>query len=161
MFTLSDKSYSRIVIVQILYGLNLSSAEIKDLTEESIKKDILHLQNFHEVADLEDFDKIKAKAKPQFINAILMALSQNIDVIDEIIIKNLVQKDSWARMNILIQAVLRSAIAEYLYLNTARKVLIDEYVNITGSFFTVKETNFVNATLDKITKTLESNTKAT
>jgi transcription termination factor NusB len=64
-------------------------------------------------------------------------------------------------MNILIQAVLRSAIAEYLYLNTARKVLIDEYVNITGSFFTVKETNFVNATLDKITKTLESNTKAT
>ena len=160
MATLPDKSYSRVIIVQILYILNLSDTEIRDFTEETIDKHIVHIENFYNSASSEDSELIellRSKAKHQFIKSILMALSQNIESIDAAILQNLSNKDSWVRMHIIIKSLLRAAIAEYITLATTRKVLVDEYVGITRSFFSLKETSFVNATLDKITSTLNKN----
>ncbi len=158
MVTLPGKSYSRIVVVQILYILNLSSEEIKHLTDESIDKHTLDIRKFYDAENVEDFELtevIKNKTKRVFVKSILKSLSENIDVIDQTIVDSLVNKDSWQRVHILIKSILRAAIAEFVYLETARKVLVDEYVSIARSFFASKEINFVNATLDKITKSLD------
>lgn len=160
MATLINKSYSRVIIVQILYILNLSSTEIKDLTEESIEEHLKQIDDFYNSTHSDESELIELmrdKAKHQFIRSVLMSLSHNIDTIDEAIIKNLSKHDSWGRMHILIKSFLRAAIAEYISLNTARKILIDEYVNIAGSFFSIKETNFVNATLDKVIQDFAKN----
>lgn len=157
MVTLPDKSYSRIIVVQILYILNLSSEEIKQLTNESIDKSILDISKFYdsENSDASDLiDVMKSKTKQKFIKAILKSLGENVENIDQTIVNSLVNKDSWKRVHILIKSILRAAIAEYLYLDTTRKVLVNEYVSIAGSFFSSKEIDFVNATLDKITKAL-------
>jgi transcription antitermination factor NusB len=160
MVTLPDKSYSRVIIVQILYILNLSSTEIKDLTEESIEEHIQQIKGFYNSAHSDESELIavmRDKAKHKFIRSVLMGLSHNIETIDETIIKNLSRNDSWSRMHILIKSLLRASIAEYISVNTARKILIDEYVSITNSFFAVKETSFVNATLDKVIQDFSNN----
>ena len=158
MVTLPDKSYSRVIIIQILYILNLSNTEIKDLSEESIEAHITNLKIFYDSEHSDDSDIIsvmKNKAKHQFIKSVLMGLGGNIEVIDEEILKHISNKNSWLRMNVIIKSILRAAIAEYVHLKTKRSILIDEYVNITRSFFAMKETSFVNATLDQVTQVLD------
>lgn len=158
MVTLPGKSYSRITVVQILYILNLSSEEIRQLTDDSIDKHSADISKFYDVENADDFELaevMKNKTKHGFVKSVLKSLSENIDVIDQMIVDNLVKKDSWQRVHILIKSILRAAIAEFVYLETTRKVLVDEYVSIARSFFASKEIDFVNATLDKITKSLD------
>ena len=158
MVTLPEKSYSRMVVVQILYSLNLSDSEIKELTQEKILQNIDRIAAFYKNTDSEEhelIEVIREKINYKFVESLLITMSESIDVIDQAIINVLVKQDSWQRMHILIKSTLRAAIAEFIGLNTGRKILIDEYVGIASSFFGGKEINFVNATLDKVTANLK------
>jgi transcription termination factor NusB len=115
MVTLPDKSYSRVIIIQILYILNLSNTDIKALSEESIEAHIADLKNFYDSANSDDSEIVavmKKKAKHQFIKSVLMCLGEKIEIIDEAILKHISNKNSWLRMNVIIKSILRAAIAE-------------------------------------------------
>ena len=159
MVTLTDKTCSRVIVVQILYILNLSSTEIKELTSSTIEKYLDGLRGLYgdDEEDLKVLEVMRNKTRHKFVHSILKTLGKNIDVIDSMLVNNLDQQHSWQRINVLLKSVLRAGVAEFIHIKTARKVLIDEYVNITSSFFSYKETSFINATLDKITKMISSN----
>lgn len=161
MITLPDKSYSRVIVVQILYIFELSGKKIEDLNNESIERYIGDINTFYNSDELDDSEIIRVmrnKTKQKFIKTILNAYSESKDDIDKTIINVLDKKDSWDRVHILIKSILRAALAEFIHINTKRSILIDEYVSITSSFFSSKEISFVNATLDKIIKNIEKAT---
>ena len=56
-----------------------------------------------------------------------------------------------------LRAILRAASAEYLNKKTPKKVIMSEYVSITGTFYpNGKEQKLVNALLNKITEDLQT-----
>ena len=148
MVTLSDKHFSRVVIVQILYMFKLSDHDIELLTSEKIEQYIQDLAKFYQ-DDVEGQD-ISARIRVKFVKTIVLYLAEHIEIIDQNIIAKLTNKQSWERMHILIKAILRAAIAEKSASDTSKNVIIDEYMKIAISFFSHKEAAFVNATLDKI-----------
>lgn len=85
------------------------------------------------------------------------------DLINEIIEKQIIidkeikklLSDDWDfnRLDKILIAILRSAFYEIIFQsNTPYKVIIDEYVEISHSFFSGKEPNFTNAILDKLSE---------
>ena len=144
----TDKHFSRIVIVQILYMFKLSNQDIKLLTDDKILGYIQDLNNFYK-DDVEGQD-LSVKIRINFAKSIILYLAENIEIIDQNIIAKLTNQQSWERMHILIKAILRAAIAEKLMSDISKNVIIDEYMKIASSFFSHKEAAFVNATLDKI-----------
>ena len=71
--------------------------------------------------------------------------------IDSIIENNLSSDWKFNRLDKILKAILRTAVYEISYkLNTPSKVIINEYIDITHSFYSQKEPEFINAILDKI-----------
>ena len=81
------------------------------------------------------------------INGVIDNQSQ----IDSIIENNLSSDWKFNRLDKILKAILRTAVYEISYkLNTPSKVIINEYIDITHSFYSQKEPEFINAILDKI-----------
>ena len=75
----------------------------------------------------------------------------NQNQIDSIIKKNLSSNWRFNRLDKILKAILRAAVYEISYqLHTPSKVIINEYIDITHSFYSQKEPEFVNAILEKI-----------
>ncbi len=148
MATISDKHFSRIAVVQILYMFKLSNHDIKLLTDEKILGYIQDLSNFYK--DDTEAQDLSARIRVNFVRSIVLYLGNNIEIIDQNIVDKLSNQQSWERMHILIKSILRAAIAEKLMSDISKNVIIDEYMQIASSFFSHKEAAFVNATLDKI-----------
>ena len=74
-------------------------------------------------------------------------------IIDKEIKKLLSDDWDFNRLDKILIAILRSAFYEIMFQsNTPYKVIIDEYVEISHSFFSGKEPNFTNAILDKLSE---------
>jgi N utilization substance protein B len=136
------KSAARLLGVQILFEMEINGKNtktvVKRLTEDYLKE--ISQLNKNEISDKD------------YLIKILNGVSLNQNKIDNDIKENL---NNWSlsRIDSVSRAILRSACFEIHECDDVPpRVIINEYVNISKSFFSEKEPNFINGILDSITK---------
>ena len=96
------------------------------------------------------------KADKSHLSRILKGVTKNQKAIDSDIKDNLIGW-SLSRIDSVSRAILRSALYELKECNDIPvKVIINEYIEISKSFFEGEEPNFINGILDKISKIYRS-----
>tara|TARA_Y100000994_G_scaffold244262_1_gene243836 strand:+ start:479 stop:928 length:450 start_codon:yes stop_codon:yes gene_type:complete len=137
----NSKSLTRLVIVQALYQMEMAGTDVSDIIN-SLGDRLIFDNNFDYL-----ISHISKKLLRDTINGVIDNQSQ----IDSIIKKNLSSNWRLNRLDKILKAILRAAVYEISYkLDTPSKVIINEYIDITHSFYSKKEPEFVNAILDKI-----------
>jgi N utilization substance protein B len=136
------KSAARLLGVQILFEMEINGKNtktvVKRLTEDYLKE--ISQLNKNEISDKD------------YLIKILNGVSLNQNKIDNYIKENL---NNWSlsRIDSVSRAILRSACFEIHECDDVPpRVIINEYVNISKSFFSEKEPNFINGILDSIAK---------
>jgi transcription antitermination protein NusB len=136
------KSAARLLGVQILFEMEINGKNTKTVVKRLTKdylKEISQL-NKNEISDKD------------YLIKILNGVSLNQNKIDNDIKENL---NNWSlsRIDSVSRAILRSACFEIHDCDDVPpRVIINEYVNISKSFFSEKEPNFINGILDSIAK---------
>ena len=98
-----------------------------------------------------NFDYLISHISKKLLKDTINGVVDNQSQIDSIIKKNLSSNWRFNRLDKILKAILRAAVYEISYkLSTPSKVIINEYIDITHSFYSKKEPEFVNAILDKI-----------
>tara|TARA_B100000530_G_scaffold274794_1_gene187676 strand:+ start:629 stop:1078 length:450 start_codon:yes stop_codon:yes gene_type:complete len=137
----NSKSLTRLVFVQALYQMEMAGTDVSDIIN-SLGDRLIFDNNFDYL-----ISHISKKLLRDTINGVIDNQSQ----IDSIIKKNLSSNWRLNRLDKILKAILRAAVYEISYkLDTPSKVIINEYIDITHSFYSKKEPEFVNAILDKI-----------
>ena len=137
----NSKSLTRLVIVQALYQMEMAGTDVSDIVS-SLGDRLIFDNNFDYL-----ISHISKKLLKDSINGVI----DNQNQIDSIIKKNLSSNWRFNRLDKILKAILRAAVYEISYqLRTPSKVIINEYIDITHSFYSQKEPEFVNAILEKI-----------
>jgi len=137
----NSKSLTRLVIVQALYQMEMAGTDISDIINSL--EDRLIFDN--------KFDNLIRHISKKLLKDSISGVIDNQIQIDSIIKKNLSINWRFSRLDKILKAILRAAVYEISYkLDTPTKVIINEYIDITHSFYSQKEPEFVNAILDKI-----------
>ena len=137
----NSKSLTRLVFVQALYQMEMAGTDVSDIIN-SLGDRLIFDNNFDYL-----ISHISKKLLKDTINGVVDNQSQ----IDSVIKKNLSSNWRFSRLDKILKAILRAAVYEISYkLSTPSKVIINEYIDITHSFYSQKEPEFVNAILDKI-----------
>ena len=137
----NSKSLTRLVIVQALYQMEMAGTDVSDIV--SSLGDRLIFDN--------NFDYLISHISKKLLKDTINGVVDNQSQIDSIIKKNISSNWRFNRLDKILKAILRAAVYEISYkLSTPSKVIINEYIDITHSFYSQKEPEFVNAILDKI-----------
>ncbi|MDG2096879.1 MAG: transcription antitermination factor NusB [Paracoccaceae bacterium] len=141
--TLHMKSAARFYVVQALFQMEAIHQDLSEIKDE--------FENFRIGAEQ---DGIKYNdADKKYFRKILDVAVQNQSRIDKLTDQALVEKWPIDKIDPTIRALFRGGIAELLIKKTPVNVVINEFVDIAKAFFPEgKETKFVNAVLDHISK---------
>ena len=138
---LGAKSLQRLLAVQALYQIS-----INELSEENSLDSILK-----SVLLQPGLEELKKKPNFNYAKKILNGFLNNSDKIDMLIRKNLTTSRNFDKLDKLIQAILRLAIYEIDFdIKVPKKVVINEYLNISHIFFNGDESKLVNGILDSL-----------
>ncbi len=141
--TRNSNSITRLVLVQSLYQMEIAGTDVNEIIDSL---------NNRIIFDSSEDELIKDINKSLFSNLINEIIEKQI-IIDKEIKKLLSDDWDFNRLDKILIAILRSAFYEIIFQsNTPYKVIIDEYVEISHSFFSGKEPNFTNAILDKLSE---------
>ena len=141
------RSAARLAAVQALYQIELSDAAIEAVIEEflahRIGREIEGAQ--YAEADREHFKWLVRNA------------SERIDELDECLGGTLDTGWSVSRLGALMRALLRAATIELMARpDIPARVVMNEYVELAGAFFSRREPAFVNAALDTLARRLRA-----
>ena len=137
---LGAKSLQRLLAVQALYQIS-----INELSEENSLDSILKT-----VLLQPGLEELKKKPNFNYAKKILNGFLNNSDKIDLLIRKSLTSSRKLDNLDKLIQAILRLAIYEINFdIKVPKKIVINEYLNISHIFFTGDESKLVNGILDR------------
>lgn len=128
---MDHRTMARLAAVQAIYAKELNAGTASDANH------------------LLDANHQKRMNKKMFEN-ILAKVAENAAEIDALITTNLAAEWTMERLDKILKAVLRAAIAEIKFGGTDKNLAISEYVLIADSFYEGDEPKFVNALLDKI-----------
>ena len=138
-----SRSISRLIVVQSLYQMDIAGTDKKVIIDSFLDRVVL---------DDTKTNLIKSADKVFFIDLIegVVRTQKNIDPeIDS----NLPKDWDLSRIDITLRAIFRAAAYELIYrLDIPFKVVINEYIEITNSFYDQKEPDLVNGVLDSIAK---------
>ena len=136
---LGRKSLQRLLAVQALYQIS-----INELSDENSLDTILN-----NVLLQPGLEELKKKPNFNYAKKIINGFLNNSDQIDTLIRKNLTSSRKLNNLDKLIQAILRLAIYEINFdIKVSKKIVINEYLNISHIFFTGDESKLVNGILD-------------
>ena len=140
------KSAARFYVVQALFQMEAINQDLNEIKEE--------FENFRIGAEL---DGIKYNdADKKYFRKILDVAVKNQSQIDKLTHQALVKKWPISKIDPTIRALFRGGVAELLLEKTPKNVVINEFVDIAKAFFPEgKETKFVNAILDHISKEVD------
>ncbi len=152
---INKKSFSRFFATQILFSYFFNkdeSGSIIDLTS--------FLEEYYISEEFSDTDKeeYKKNVNVNFLNELLIGTLQHIKEIDALLNEHLTGKYTFNVIDDLIKIIFRLAMYEFLYTDTEKKIIINEYVDIAGEYLDGKAISFVNATLDNLSKIEKNNT---
>ena len=89
--------------------------------------------------------------------SIVTGVSKNLAAIDEMIAGAVDARLSADRVEPLLRSIMRAGVFElHHHPKISAGVIINDYVDVTHSFFDSKEPGFVNAVLDKLSKVLRA-----
>ena len=146
-----SKSLSRYLAVQAIFNQSFGFDKKKieqDFFDQNDSKFNIDLEC---ELDLKKFNKI-------FFKKIFNNVFEKEEYIYDLISKNLESSWTLSRLPRVLQAILKVAISEMItYPRTSIGIIITEYLMLAESFSIEKETNFINAILDKIHKTIQVN----
>jgi N utilization substance protein B len=91
----------------------------------------------------------------KFIKDVVSGTLERIDLIEETIIKHLGEDINLKKTDKLLKIIVFSAVFELLFKHqTPKKVVISEYVRASEYFLEKAQISYVNAILDKISKSI-------
>ena len=133
------KSLQRLLAVQALYQISINELSTEN-SINSIQETVIQQPGLEEL-----------KKKPNFNYAkkILNGFLENSQQIDLLIRTSLTASRSLDKLDKLIQAILNLAIYEIKFgPKVSKKIIINEYLNISHIFFTGTESKLINGILD-------------
>lgn len=143
--TLKGRSAARLAAVQALYQVDIEPTDPRVVIGQFIslrfkKPETYHMKN----PDITLFETI-----------VMEALANKLQY--DTLISNVLSKDwSLDRLESVLRAILRCGICELdRQRETPKAVIINEYVNLTKTFYDGQEPGFINASLDKLAQILE------
>ena len=143
----NKKTSARLFAVQILFEMEINGKKINSILERLTDEYLIEISRLNKTE----------KADKNHLIKILKGVIKNQKDIDFDIKDNLIGW-SLARIDSVSRAILRSALYELRECNDIPvKVIIDEYIEISKSFFEGEEPNFINGILDKISKIYRPN----
>ena len=143
----NKKSSARLFAVQILFEMEINGKKINSILERLTDEYLIEISRLNKTE----------KADKNHLIKILKGVTKNQKDIDLNINDNLIGW-SLSRIDSVSRAILRSALYELRECNDIPvKVVINEYIEITKSFFEGEEPNFINGILDKISKIYRPN----
>ena len=143
----NKKSSARLFAVQILFEMEINGKKINNILERLTDEYLIEISRLNKTE----------KADKNHLIKILKGVIKNQKDIDLNIKDNLIGW-SLSRIDSVSRAILRSALYELRECNDIPvKVIINEYIEISKSFFEGDEPNFINGILDKISKIYRPN----
>ena len=143
----TKKSSARLFAVQILFEMEINGKKINSILERLTDEYLIEISRLNKTE----------KADKNHLIKILKGVTKNQKDIDININDNLIGW-SLSRIDSVSRAILRSALYELRECNDIPvKVIINEYIEISKSFFEGDEPNFINGILDKISKIYRPN----
>lgn len=143
----NKKSSARLFAVQILFEMEINGKKINNILERLTDEYLIEISRLNKTE----------KADKSHLIKILKGVIKNQKDIDLNINDNLIGW-SLSRIDSVSRAILRSALYELRECNDIPvKVIINEYIEISKSFFEGEEPNFINGILDKISKIYRPN----
>ncbi len=143
----NKKSSARLFAVQILFEMEINGKKINNILERLTDEYLIEISRLNKTE----------KADKNHLSKILKGVTKNQKDIDLDIKDNLIGW-SLSRIDSVSRAILRSALYELRECNDIPvKVIINEYIEISKSFFQGDESNFINGILDKISKIYRPN----
>ena len=141
--TVNMKTASRLYAVQALFQMEAIGQDLEDIKSE-----------FEDFRIGAEFDGILYNnADIKFFRKIIDSAVNNQSTIDQMTDRALAENWPIDKIDPTIRALFRGGTAEFLMRKTPVKVVINEFVDIANAFFPEgKETKFVNAVLDHISK---------
>jgi N utilization substance protein B len=133
------KSLQRLLAVQALYQIS-----INELSSENSIDSILET-----AIQQPGLEELKKKPNFNYAKKILNGFLENSKQIDLLIRTSLTASRSLDKLDKLIQAILNLAIYEIKFgPKVPKKIIINEYLNISHIFFTGAESKLINGILD-------------
>ena len=143
----NKKSSARLFAVQILFEMEINGKKINNILERLTNEYLIEISRLNKTE----------KADKNHLIKILKGVTKSQKDIDLNINDNLIGW-SLSRIDSVSRAILRSALYELRECNDIPvKVIINEYIEISKSFFEGEEPNFINGILDKISKIYRPN----
>lgn len=143
----NKKSSARLFAVQILFEMEINGKKINSILERLTDEYLIEISRLNKTE----------KADKNHLIKILKGVTKNQKDIDLNINDNLIGW-SLSRIDSVSRAILRSALYELREcIDIPVKVIINEYIEISKSFFEGEEPNFINGILDKISKIYRPN----
>ena len=143
----NKKSSARLFAVQILFEMEINGKKINSILERLTDEYLIEISRLNKTE----------KADKNHLIKILKGVTKSQKDIDLNINDNLIGW-SLSRIDSVSRAILRSALYELRECNDIPvKVVINEYIEISKSFFEGDEPNFINGILDKISKIYRPN----
>ena len=143
----NKKSSARLFAVQILFEMEINGKKINSILERLTDEYLIEISRLNKTE----------KADKSHLIKILKGVIKNQKDIDLNIKDNLIGW-SLSRIDSVSRAILRSALYELREcIDIPVKVIINEYIEISKSFFEGEEPNFINGILDKISKIYRPN----
>jgi len=126
-------THAREAVVQTLYALEQGNNKAVDQFDELLK------------------DKKIKGSKKEFAQKILDGVLNNLEQIDNIIKKYLIDWD-FDRLDKIDKQILRVGVYEIIFTDTPFQIAIDEAVKLAKNFSEEKAKSFINGILDRIAK---------
>ena len=143
----NKKSSARLFAVQILFEMEINGKKINSILERLTDEYLIEISRLNKTG----------KADKNHLIKILKGVTKSQKDIDLNINDNLIGW-SLSRIDSVSRAILRSALYELRECNDIPvKVIINEYIEISKSFFEGDEPNFINGILDKVSKIYRPN----
>jgi N utilization substance protein B len=138
-----SRSVARLAAVQALYQMEVSStgveAVIREFTDHRFDRDVE--------------GETLASADEAFFADLVRGVVREQKLIDAAIVKRLAQGWRLERLDATVRAILRAGVFELKHRSDVpTEVAIDEYVELTKSFFEGPEPGFVNGALDAVAR---------
>ena len=138
---LGAKSLQRLLAVQASYQISINELSEENSIDSILKTALLQ----------PGLEELKKRPNFNYAKKILSGSINNSDKIDLMIRESLTSSRKFDKLDKLIQAILRLAIYEISFdIKVPKKVIINEYLNISHIFFSGDESKLVNGILDSI-----------
>jgi N utilization substance protein B len=144
------RSAARLAAVQALYQIEIAQGQAGQPGVEAVLGEFVK----HRFGQDQDGDTFVSPEPVLFADIVRGVAARQADF-DHILDSALGTHGSVARMELLLRAILRSAVFELsAHGETAPRIVINDYINVTHAFFAGREPGMVNGILDRVGRVL-------